>query len=61
MKKRDLTRITINVPTQLLKEIDRYAEKTGLTRTTAISFLCGMYLTDITKAEDMLGIINPGE
>ena len=38
--KRDLTRITINVPTSLLDRIDAFAEKNGISRTTAITILC---------------------
>lgn len=38
--KRDLTRITINLPSHVLAEIDKYAEKHGISRTTAIMILC---------------------
>ena len=38
--KRDLTRITINLPTHVLEKIDEYAAKHGLSRTTAIMILC---------------------
>lgn len=38
--KRDLTRITVNLPTHILAEIDAYALKHGLSRTTAIMILC---------------------
>lgn len=39
-EKRDLQRITINVPTHILKMIDDYATMNGLSRTTAITLLC---------------------
>lgn len=42
-KKRELTRITINVPAELLKEIDAYASKNTITRTTAIALICRTY------------------
>lgn len=38
--KRDLTRITINLPTHVLAEIDAYAHKHSLSRTTAIMIMC---------------------
>lgn len=38
--KRDLKRITINLPVHVLDAIDDYAEKNGLSRTTAIMILC---------------------
>lgn len=38
--KRDLTRITINLPSHVLEKIDEYAVKHGLSRTTAIMILC---------------------
>lgn len=38
--KRDLTRITINLPTHVLEQIDAYAKERGLSRTTAIMILC---------------------
>ena len=44
--KRDLTRITINLPTHVLKKIDEYAEKHGLSRTTAIMILCADSLVE---------------
>lgn len=42
-QKRDLTRITINVPTELLWEIEKYAMRNGITRTTAIALICRDY------------------
>lgn len=38
--KRDLTKITVNLPTSVLALIDGYAELNHITRTTAISALC---------------------
>lgn len=43
--KRDLTRITINMPTHVLEKIDEYAHKNGISRTTAIMILCVDSLT----------------
>lgn len=40
MAKRDLTRITINLPTHVLQKIDEYAKLHALSRTTAIMILC---------------------
>lgn len=37
--KRDLTRITTNLPTDLLDQIDDFAAKHSLPRSTAIIFL----------------------
>lgn len=47
--KRDLTRITINLPTHVLAKIDEYAFKHGLSRTTAIMILCVDSLTSNEK------------
>lgn len=38
--KRDLVRININVPAHVLQAIDEYAQGCGISRTTAILFLC---------------------
>ena len=38
--KRELRRITINVPVPILDSIDDYAMKNGLSRTAAIAILC---------------------
>lgn len=37
--KRDLYRLTCNLPTHIVEEVDRFAEKNGLTRTTAVLIL----------------------
>lgn len=49
--KRDLTRITINLPTHVLAKIDEYAEKRGISRTTAIMILCVDSLAVVGKEE----------
>lgn len=38
--KRDLVRISINLPSHVLEKIDEYAQKHGISRTTAIMILC---------------------
>ena len=43
--KRDLTRITINLPTNLLQKIDEYALELGIPRSTAIMILCSERLS----------------
>ena len=47
--KRDLTRITINLPTHVLEKIDEYAEKHAISRTTAIMILCADSLASEAK------------
>ena len=47
--KRDLTRITINLPTHILEKIDEYAEKHAISRTTAIMILCADRLVNAEK------------
>lgn len=50
--KRDLQRITINVPVHVLSLIDEYANKNGLSRTTAITILCVESLNNQTYTLD---------
>lgn len=38
--KRDLTRITINMPSHVLEHVDTWANANGLSRTVAIQILC---------------------
>ena len=38
-KKRDLTKISLNVHSELLKQIDKFAEENHVTRTTAMTLL----------------------
>lgn len=38
--KRDLYRITANLPTNLVEMIDEFANANGISRTTAITILC---------------------
>lgn len=45
--KRDLKRITINLPAHVLEKIDEYASKHGLSRTTAIMILCADSLAQV--------------
>lgn len=44
MNKLKTRRIAINIDEKLLARIDEYAEYMGVTRTAAISFLCGNQL-----------------
>lgn len=44
MEKMQTTRICINIDKKLLARIDDYARYMGVTRTSAISFLCGNQL-----------------
>lgn len=44
MNKLKTRRIAINIDEKLLARIDEYAEFMGVTRTAAISFLCGNQL-----------------
>lgn len=46
--KRDLTKISLNLPSHVLQKIDDYALKLGISRTTAIMILC---VDGIVKAE----------
>ena len=50
--KRDLTRITINLPSHVLEKIDEYSRKHGLSRTTAIMILCVDSLADSEVNQD---------
>lgn len=52
--KRDLTRITVNLPTHVLELIDSWAVSNGLSRTTAIMILCVDSLAEkgLQKNED---------
>ncbi len=48
---RELKRINMNVPFDLLDRIDAYAEKMGITRSSAMNVLCASAL-DSQKAVD---------
>ena len=50
--KRDLTRITINLPSHLLEMIDEYAKNVGLSRTTAIMIFCADGLGEYKRQRD---------
>lgn len=49
--KRELQRITINLPVHVLAKIDEYASKHGLSRTTAIMLLCADSLAQNMQQE----------
>lgn len=39
MAKQDTTRVTVNIKSELVEQIDKYAEELGITRTSACSVL----------------------
>ena len=51
---RDLKRLNLNIPTDLVNRIDEYSGKVGLTRSSAIVVLCDAALNNI-KAIDGMG------
>ena len=51
---RDLTRMTVSLPTELVKRVDDYAENMGIKRTSATAVLLTMAL-DSQKAMTDLG------
>lgn len=51
-------RIAINLDEKLLARIDHYAEYMGVTRTAAISFLCGNQLFQNETVKAMSGAVD---
>lgn len=51
---RDLTRMTVSLPSELVKRVDTYAENMGIKRTSATAVLLTMAL-DSQKAMTDLG------
>lgn len=49
--KRELKRITCNLPVHVLEKIDEYAAKHGLSRTTAIMILCADSLANEQQSQ----------
>lgn len=45
--KQDLTKITTNLNTNVLKYVDQFAEDNGLTRTTALTILLSSQLVSL--------------
>lgn len=56
-----MKRVNLNMDEKLLERIDAYAEYMGVTRTAAISFLCGnqLFQNDTVNAiSDAVDVIN---
>lgn len=51
-------RIAINLDEKLIARIDAYAESMGVTRTAAISFLCGNQLFQNETVKAMSGAVD---
>lgn len=47
--KRDLFRITVNLPVHILELVDNYAKEYGISRTTAITYLLAQSLAQDNK------------
>lgn len=50
---RDLTRITLNLSTRLVEQLDAYADEMGLVRTSAISVLLSQALNSQKAMQDI--------
>lgn len=50
---RDLTRITLNLSTKLVEQLDSYADEMGLVRTSAISVLLSQALNSQKAMQDI--------
>lgn len=47
-------RVNVNIPDDFLPKIDAYAEKLHLSRSAAITMMCGFYLESQEEAYDVL-------
>lgn len=47
--KRDLQRVTMNLPPHIVQMCDEYAEKNGLSRTTAVVVLLANALAELQR------------
>lgn len=54
---RDLTRVTVNLSSELVEKIDRYAEEMGIKRTSAVSVLLTQALQGQQAMSDLEKII----
>lgn len=64
MAKRDLTRVTVNLSTELVEKIDRYAEQSSLTRTSACASLLTQAINGQTAMDnlgDLLALLKSGQ
>ena len=50
---RDLTRMTVSLPTELVKRVDDYAENMGIKRTSATAVLLTMALDSQKSMTDL--------
>lgn len=53
-----MKRVNLNMDEKLLERIDAYAEYMGVTRTAAISFLCGNQLFQNDTVNAISGAVN---
>lgn len=54
---RDLTRVTVNLKTELVEQIDAYAEELGLTRTSGVAVLLSQAINNqkvINNMDDLI-------
>lgn len=51
-------RVNVNIPDDFLPKIDAYAEKMHLSRSAAITMMCGMYMESQEEALDVLKQFN---
>ena len=51
-------RVNVSIPDDFLPKIDAYAEKMHLSRSAAITMMCGMYMESQEEALDVLKQFN---
>lgn len=57
MAKRDLTRVTVSLPTGLVERLDAYAESMGINRTAASSVLLTLALDSQKAMADLSDLL----
>lgn len=54
---RDLTRVTVNLKSELVEQIDSYADELGLTRTSAVAVLLSQAINNQKVIDNMGDLI----
>lgn len=54
---RDLTRVTVNLKSELVEQIDNYADELGLTRTSAVAVLLSQAINNQKVIDNMGDLI----
>lgn len=61
MKEKDITRVTVNLNTSLVNEVDEYAEKMNINRTSAVAVLLSQAVNAQNAMNDLSKLVKLAE